>query len=70
MGHDGMYLEENDTGPDDAVHGKRGIFILDAPGIDAGRRQASILDVAPTALELLGLKPDPDMRGVPLWQKM
>jgi len=70
IGHDGMYLEENDTGPDDAVHGKHGIYILDAPGIKHGRRQASILDIAPTALGLLGLNPDPDMRGKTIWQKM
>ena len=69
VGHGRQYLEENDTGPDDAVHGKHGIFILNAPGQGRERRQASILDVAPTAMRLMGLKAGPEMRGESIWQR-
>jgi predicted AlkP superfamily phosphohydrolase/phosphomutase len=34
LGHPGIYLEENDTGPDDAVHDWRGVCILYDPRRD------------------------------------
>jgi predicted AlkP superfamily phosphohydrolase/phosphomutase len=53
---DGLYTMENDTGPDHANHADTGIFLLDAPGVPAGKpSELSIYDVAPTARELLGL---------------
>ena len=53
LGHSDIYLAENDTGPDDAVHSQHGTFILydrklrrrgQIPDID-------ILDIAPTLLQ-------------------
>ena len=63
VGHGSTYLSENDTGPDDAVHAKDGMYILNAPGIRPGYRRASILDVAPTALRYMGLPVPSVMRG-------
>ncbi|OAT81215.1 adenylyl-sulfate kinase [Desulfotomaculum copahuensis] len=64
VGHGGLYLAGNDTGPDDAVHDYKGIFILWDPRHKQGRRVvgAEIRDVAPTVLELLGL-PEPAGMG-------
>ena len=56
IGHDILYLPENDLGPDDAVHDYDGIFILyDRKSEACGRRDVSIYDVAPTVLKLMGL---------------
>ncbi|MCP2619948.1 alkaline phosphatase family protein [Candidatus Aminicenantes bacterium AC-334-K16] len=64
LGHGTMYLEENDTGPDDAVHDFEGIFILYDPFYQEGRMsRASILDITPTVLHKLGLPFPPDLRG-------
>ncbi|MFX1426044.1 MAG: alkaline phosphatase family protein [Promethearchaeota archaeon] len=65
VGYDSMYLKENDTGPDDAVHDYFGVFILYDPkrkiGKDIGTR--NILDIAPTSLKILGCKVPKDMEG-------
>jgi predicted AlkP superfamily phosphohydrolase/phosphomutase len=68
IGHDSMYLSENDTGPDDAVHAQYGIFILHDPKIgNVGQiPDVNILDVAPTLLERLGLPIPPTMEGKPV----
>src|SRR3712207_6749527 len=52
IGHGRLHLSENDTGPDDSVHAKEGIFILYDPRHDHGGVAGvqSILDVAPTVL--------------------
>jgi len=64
LGHGKMYLEENDTGPDDAVHDFNGIFILYDPQKKQGKtKQASILDIAPTILDKLGLPQPADFKG-------
>jgi len=64
IGYDTPYLEENDTGPDDAVHDYNGIFIwyskrFNSP-INIG--EVSIYDIAPTILGYYDLTP-PDVRG-------
>ena len=64
LGYGSLYLEENDTGPDDAVHDYNGIYILydpDQPG--GGKKNASIIDIAPTVLKLLGGPAVPDLKG-------
>ena len=68
MGHGRLYLPENDTGPDDAVHDKMGLYIYYDPREDLkGRAEdLSILDVAPTLMKALGLKVPDDMEGEPL----
>jgi predicted AlkP superfamily phosphohydrolase/phosphomutase len=64
LGHGTMYLPENDTGPDDAVHAQQGIYILRDPKSGRrGRRDADILDIAPTVLDLMGLAVPERMKG-------
>ena len=56
IGHPSLYLDENDTGPDDAVHAHEGLYLWHRPGASGSRRvDASIYDVAPTVLRVLGL---------------
>jgi len=64
IGHDTLYLPENDLGPDDAVHDYDGIFILyDRKSKICGRRDVNIYDVAPTVLKLMGLPVPGYMEG-------
>jgi predicted AlkP superfamily phosphohydrolase/phosphomutase len=67
-GDDSVLTFENDTGPDDANHAQDGLLIMAGPGVPAtGRREGMhLLDVAPTALELLGIPALPTMRGTSL----
>ena len=67
-GEDGIHTFENDTGPDDANHAQDGLLIMAGPGVEPGQAESmmSLLDVAPTVLELLGLEPLPSMRGASL----
>jgi len=58
LGHQEMFLRENDTGPDDAVHSFDGMLLWSSsdrsvPGIDIPAQQ--IGQVAPTILRYLGL---------------
>jgi predicted AlkP superfamily phosphohydrolase/phosphomutase len=63
-GDEGIHTFENDTGPDDANHAQDGLWIAAGAGVSArGTRDAHLLDVAPTVLELLGLPVPEDMRG-------
>ncbi|MGD0424572.1 MAG: alkaline phosphatase family protein [Candidatus Bathyarchaeia archaeon] len=68
MGHNALYLAENDTGPDDAVHAQHGIFILYDPEIGSVGRipDVNILDVAPTLLKIMGYNVPATMEGKPL----
>jgi predicted AlkP superfamily phosphohydrolase/phosphomutase len=65
VGYNNMYLTENDTGPDDAVHDYFGVLVIYDPnkkiGIDIGIK--SILDIAPTALNILGIEVPNYMKG-------
>ena len=65
IGHNKLYLEENDTGPDDMVHDYIGIFIFYDPKKKKKKRleTISILDVAPTILDFYGLDIPGYMRG-------
>lgn len=65
LGHKSIYLPENDTGPDDAVHDWDGIFIMYNPKEKTGKDLGtiSIFDFAPTVLDLLGVEPPKEMRG-------
>ena len=68
IGQGKLYLTENDTGPDDAVHDKMGIYLLYDPRNDLGGmvRDLSILDVAPTLLKVMELPIPEEMEGKPL----
>jgi predicted AlkP superfamily phosphohydrolase/phosphomutase len=68
LGHKGLYLSENDTGPDDAVHAQYGTFILRDPQLEPIGQvpDMNILDVAPTLLERMGLPIPSSMEGKPI----
>jgi predicted AlkP superfamily phosphohydrolase/phosphomutase len=60
VGHDSLYLFENDTGPDDSVHSMDGIFMMVRPGRDLKGKEvvgARVEQMAPTLLKLLGVDP-------------
>ncbi len=65
VGHNSLYLDENDTGPDDSVHWHDGIFILynkkNSYAAQPGR--LSIYDVAPTILDMMKIPVPSDMQG-------
>jgi predicted AlkP superfamily phosphohydrolase/phosphomutase len=64
VGHRSRWVSANDTGVDEANHARDGLYILRAPGAPSGvTRRASILDVTPTLVELLGLPEDPELPG-------
>lgn len=63
IGNPSVYTFENDTGPDDANHAQQGMYILSHPSISTGKRDASIYDVTPTILKLLGQAPGAEMVG-------
>jgi predicted AlkP superfamily phosphohydrolase/phosphomutase len=65
LGHNELYLPENDTGPDDAVHAQDGMFVLYDPDQKHGGQVSdlNILDIAPTLLTRLGLPVPPSMEG-------
>jgi predicted AlkP superfamily phosphohydrolase/phosphomutase len=68
VGNPSLHVFENDTGPDDANHAQYGMYILTHPSLPARGRQddASLYDVMPTCMKLLG-QPMPDgLRGRPL----
>jgi predicted AlkP superfamily phosphohydrolase/phosphomutase len=69
LGYPSYYLPENDRGPDDAVHAHHGVFIYHDPARSLGGRRLrdlSLLDVAPTVLQLMGVPVPPDMEGTPV----
>ena len=58
VGHDSLYLAENDTGPDDSVHSMDGVFTMSVPGRDLGGKELkglNIQDIGPTIPRLYGL---------------
>lgn len=64
LGHNTKYLLENDTGPDDAVHAQDGIYILYDPQSRWNRRKdAHILNIAPTILHFMGIPVPEDLEG-------
>jgi len=68
IGLNSLHTFENDLGPDDANHAEDGIFIMVDPGCRGVSRQqrrtgVSIVDIAPTILDALGLPVPPDMEG-------
>jgi len=65
VGYDTLYVQENDTGPDDCNHAQFGAFILSGPRV-ALRGEVEgmhLLDVAPTLLDLAGRTIPPSMQG-------
>jgi predicted AlkP superfamily phosphohydrolase/phosphomutase len=67
LGTHELHTFENDTGPDDANHGRDGIFIQSGNGTGQELKTASLLDVAPTILDALGLDPPSGAEGTSLF---
>jgi predicted AlkP superfamily phosphohydrolase/phosphomutase len=68
LGHPSLFLTENDTGPDDAVHSFEGVFAL----ADPARPQSEhlppqrIIDIAPTLLRRMEVPIPASMQGRPI----
>jgi predicted AlkP superfamily phosphohydrolase/phosphomutase len=65
VGHPGLYIQENDTGPDGCNHALYGSFMLAGPNnpLQGNIEGARLLDIAPTLLELGGYDTAPSMQG-------
>jgi predicted AlkP superfamily phosphohydrolase/phosphomutase len=66
IGHNALYLSENDAGPDDSVHWMDGVFILYKKhkfnhGIKLNKM--SIYDIAPTILDIMNTTIPGNMQG-------
>lgn len=71
LGHGSMYTFENDTGPDEANHAEKGIFILNnAPGQSTGTKDGLHLwDVHSTILDIFDLEPASGALGTSVFKK-
>ncbi len=67
IGHNSLYLSENDTGPDDSVHSMNGIFLMYDPHRNLRGKELKglkIEDIAPTLLQMYGINlPDNGIDG-------
>jgi predicted AlkP superfamily phosphohydrolase/phosphomutase len=65
VGYESMYLDENDTGPDDVVHDYYGVFVISNLNRKIGKEleTKSILDIAPTVLKIFGISIPEDLEG-------
>ncbi|MCI4330737.1 MAG: alkaline phosphatase family protein [Thermoplasmata archaeon] len=65
LGYSGLFLEENDTGPDDSVHSFNGVFAVADPSKPTERTLPTqkITDIAPTVLKMMGMEIPPRMQG-------
>jgi predicted AlkP superfamily phosphohydrolase/phosphomutase len=66
VGHDSLYLFENDTGPDDSVHSMMGIFLMYNPKKNMNSKTlkgAKVEDMAPTILKMFGTAQGDGMDG-------
>ena len=60
VGHEGLFLSENDTGPDDSVHSMDGVFLMSIPGRDLKAKEirgAEAKQIAATLLKVMKLNP-------------
>jgi predicted AlkP superfamily phosphohydrolase/phosphomutase len=61
-----LYSFENDMGPDDANHAQHGVYVMWDPRHNHGGQVMEglhLMDVAPTVLDLMGVRVPPDMQG-------
>jgi predicted AlkP superfamily phosphohydrolase/phosphomutase len=68
IGHNTLYLSENDAGPDDSVHWMDGVFILYKKGrvnhsSSIKLNNLSIYDIAPTILDIMDSTAPSNMQG-------
>jgi len=57
IGYDSLFLEENDTGPDDAVHSFDGIYVVADPArkVPSPGPEQRLIDIGPTVLTYFGV---------------
>jgi predicted AlkP superfamily phosphohydrolase/phosphomutase len=63
LGYGSIWTFENDTGPDDANHAQHGLWMAAGPGIEPGRKDMRLVDIAP--LILRAAHAAPPLAGVP-----
>lgn len=65
VGYNDLYVQENDTGPDDCNHAQFGAFVLSAPRLRLRGEidDMHLLDVAPTLVDLAGHGVPSTMQG-------
>jgi len=64
LGYETMYLLENDTGPDDAVHDYDGIYVLYRKGKKVGKIfNETIYNVMPTMLDVFSVRKITGLKG-------
>ena len=65
IGNPKIFTLENDTGPDDANHAQDGMYILSHPSLGAGKcdDKATLYDVMPTTLKMLGVNSPAGIKG-------
>jgi predicted AlkP superfamily phosphohydrolase/phosphomutase len=68
IGYGRLFIDENDTGPDDAVHSFHGIYAAVGSNGAKGRRgpDQQLIDVAPTVLQYFGMPVPPTVQGRPI----
>jgi predicted AlkP superfamily phosphohydrolase/phosphomutase len=71
VGYDELYMQENDTGPDDCNHAQFGAFILSGPSLSVRGEVTGmhLLDVAPTLLDMAARSIPPAMQGQSLLRR-
>jgi predicted AlkP superfamily phosphohydrolase/phosphomutase len=63
VGYNSYFTDENDTGPDDAMHDYEGVFVLNTGKEGRKVEGLDIKDVAPTILNYFDITPPDDMEG-------
>jgi len=68
LGYGSLFIQENDTGPDDAVHSFDGVYAVVSPSEGARGRGAvhELIDIGPTMLAYFGLPIPPNVQGRPI----
>ena len=68
VGHASLFLQENDTGPDDAVHSFDGVYVVVDPatGPKGPGAPHDLIDIAPTLLTYFGLPIPSNVQGKPI----
>ena len=63
IGHSELCIHESETGSDDANHALDGLYILSHPLLKPRLQDATLYDVTPTTLQLLGIPVPRGLRG-------
>lgn len=68
LGYGSLFIAENDTGPDDAVHSFDGIYMVVDPSEGAGRPGPphELIDIGPTLMSYFGLPIPSNVQGTPI----